>query len=59
MYILFINAVLSIFNKDCYAVDDCPIWMDCSTTDQCRMLEQLIGGPRVLANVTGSRAYER
>lgn len=33
--------------------------MDSSTTDQCRALEQAMGGAQVLENLTGSRAYER
>ncbi|KAJ3547302.1 hypothetical protein NM688_g5417 [Phlebia brevispora] len=37
----------------------CPIWQDSSTTRECRELEEAIGGPQVLADITGSRAYER
>ena len=33
--------------------------MDSSTGDQCSQLEQAVGGPVNLANITGSRAYER
>ena len=36
-----------------------PIWMDSSTTSQCQAIERAIGGPRVLARLTGSRAFER
>lgn len=36
-----------------------PIWMDSSTSKQCRMLEQHVGGAEQLAEITGSRAYER
>jgi xylulokinase len=33
--------------------------MDSSTTDECRALEEAVGGPLALAEITGSRAYER
>ena len=33
--------------------------MDSSTTAECRELEDHVGGPLELANLTGSRAYER
>lgn len=37
----------------------CPIWQDSSTTRECKELEEAVGGPQVLADITGSRAYER
>ncbi|KAF5350250.1 hypothetical protein D9758_007853 [Tetrapyrgos nigripes] len=36
-----------------------PIWQDSSTTRECREIEEKIGGPQVLADISGSRAYER
>ena len=33
--------------------------MDSSTGKQCRALEDTVGGPQRLSNITGSRAYER
>lgn len=42
-----------------FSVTDSPIWMDSSTSEQCRMLEEAVGGPQKLAEITGSRAYER
>ena len=36
-----------------------PIWMDSSTTSQCAAIEAAVGGPRALARMTGSRAFER
>ena len=33
--------------------------MDSSTGTQCRNLEDAVGGPQNLSNITGSRAYER
>jgi len=42
-----------------FALPDAPIWQDSSTTKDCRDLEAAVGGPQVLADLTGSRAYER
>ncbi len=42
-----------------FSVEDSPIWMDSSTTRQCRRLEDALGGPQKVAELTGSRAYER
>jgi xylulokinase len=36
-----------------------PIWMDSSTTAQCAAIEAAAGGARNLAQITGSRAFER
>eukprot|EP00050_Salpingoeca_kvevrii_P002348 m.191190 g.191190 ORF g.191190 m.191190 type:complete len:540 (-) comp10591_c2_seq9:3662-5281(-) len=36
-----------------------PIWMDSSTTVQCRALEKAAGSAQRLADITGSRAFER
>lgn len=33
--------------------------MDSSTSEQCKTLENGVGGPMKLARITGSRAYER
>ena len=33
--------------------------MDSSTGKQCRALEDAVGGPKCLSNITGSSAYER
>ncbi|KAM6161586.1 xylulose kinase [Erethizon dorsatum] len=43
----------------CFSLSDCPVWMDSSTTAQCRQLEAAVGGAQVLSCLTGSRAYER
>ncbi|XP_063081246.1 xylulose kinase isoform X2 [Cavia porcellus] len=45
--------------QDCFSLSDCPVWMDSSTTAQCRQLEAAVGGAQVLSCLTGSRAYER
>lgn len=42
-----------------FSVRDSPVWMDSSTQTQCRNLEQAIGGPQRLSQLTGSRAFER
>lgn len=42
-----------------FSVNDSPIWMDSSTTEQCKKLENVVGGAQVMADITGSRAYER
>jgi xylulokinase len=36
-----------------------PIWMDTSTTDECREITDALGGAAALAQRTGSRAFER
>jgi len=45
--------------KGCFSVKDSPIWMDSSTTKQCKEREKALGGAQAVANLTGSRAYER
>ncbi|KAK7092530.1 xylulose kinase-like [Littorina saxatilis] len=45
--------------QDAFAVPDSPIWMDASTTAQCKQLENKVGSAEKLADITGSRAYER
>lgn len=45
--------------ENAFSLDNAPIWMDSSTDEQCKQLEEDFGGPQALANVTGSRAYER
>jgi xylulokinase len=36
-----------------------PVWLDSSTSAQCREITDAVGGPAVLAQRTGSRAFER
>ncbi|VDM46035.1 unnamed protein product [Toxocara canis] len=45
--------------KDAFARNDSPIWMDSSTTEECESLEAALGGPMVLAEISGSRAFHR
>ncbi|TCD69513.1 hypothetical protein EIP91_007443 [Steccherinum ochraceum] len=42
-----------------FTLPNAPIWQDSSTTRECRELEEAVGGPQALADLTGSRAYER
>ncbi|MCA1809174.1 MAG: xylulokinase [Kiritimatiellia bacterium] len=42
-----------------FAMDEAPIWMDASTGEQCAALERRLGGAQAVADLTGSRAYER
>ncbi|KAG5635785.1 hypothetical protein H0H81_010128 [Sphagnurus paluster] len=42
-----------------FSLPNSPTWQDSSTTKECRELEEVVGGPQALADLTGSRAYER
>lgn len=42
-----------------FSVADSPVWMDSSTGAECRALESALGGAQAVAELTGSRAYER
>ncbi|KAL5559881.1 hypothetical protein UlMin_036092 [Ulmus minor] len=44
---------------DSFSIKESPIWMDSSTTEQCREIEKAVGGALELSQLTGSRAYER
>ena len=44
---------------DLFARSESPIWMDSSTTQQCRERDAALGGPQATATLTGSRSYER
>uniref|UniRef100_A0A6A7G8W2 Xylulose kinase n=1 Tax=Hirondellea gigas TaxID=1518452 RepID=A0A6A7G8W2_9CRUS len=48
------QLTVSIFSKP-----NAPVWLDSTTTLQCNNLEEAVGGAQRLADVTGSRAYER
>ncbi len=45
--------------KDCFTVLNSPVWMDSSTTLQCRQRDAILGGKEKVAELTGSRSYER
>uniref|UniRef100_A0A3Q3XMF2 Xylulose kinase n=1 Tax=Mola mola TaxID=94237 RepID=A0A3Q3XMF2_MOLML len=42
-----------------FSVSHSPVWMDSSSTQQCQHLQAAAGGALRLAEITGSRAYER
>lgn len=46
-------------NEEAFAVKKSPIWMDSSTEQQCRELEEGVGGRKEMVKITGSKAYER
>ncbi|EMD39149.1 hypothetical protein CERSUDRAFT_112824 [Gelatoporia subvermispora B] len=46
-------------SPDAFSLPNAPIWQDSSTTRECRELEAAAGGAQALADLTGSRAYER
>lgn len=45
--------------QDVFSLSDCPVWMDSSSLLQCLHLQEAAGGAAALADITGSRAYER
>ncbi|RWS31213.1 xylulose kinase-like protein [Leptotrombidium deliense] len=53
------NKFLHTQLQDVFSIRESPVWMDSSTTKQCKQLEDAVGGPENLATITGSRAYER
>ncbi len=50
---------LSSQMADAFSRPVAPVWMDSSTTGECREIEAAVGGADVLAKRTGSRAFER
>eukprot|EP00850_Spirogloea_muscicola_P019613 SM000195S05260 [mRNA] locus=s195:14642:18773:- [translate_table: standard] len=52
------NSLVSHLH-DCFSTEKSPVWMDNSTSAQCRAIEAELGGPLALATLTGSRAFER
>ena len=50
---------LSQLAPGAFSLPDAPIWQDSSTTRECAELEEASGGPQAVADITGSRAYER
>uniref|UniRef100_A0A7N0VMW5 Xylulose kinase n=1 Tax=Kalanchoe fedtschenkoi TaxID=63787 RepID=A0A7N0VMW5_KALFE len=44
---------------DAFSTKESPIWMDSSTTAQCREIEKAMGGATALSQLTGSCAHER
>lgn len=50
---------LDQLSPSAFSLPNAPIWQDSSTTRECRDLEAAVGGAQALADLTGSRAYER
>ncbi|CAO2817745.1 unnamed protein product [Amaranthus hypochondriacus] len=44
---------------EAFSILESPIWMDSSTTEQCKKIEEALGGALELSRLTGSRAHER
>ncbi|KAH9622687.1 hypothetical protein KSS87_011548 [Heliosperma pusillum] len=44
---------------EAFSIKESPIWMDSSTTEQCKKIEEAVGGALELSRLTGSRANER
>ncbi|XP_061412947.1 xylulose kinase isoform X2 [Lethenteron reissneri] len=53
------SSPLHLTLQGCFSLDEVPVWMDSSTATECRQLEKALGGAQSLADITGSRAYER
>lgn len=53
------NETLASQLTDAFSIKESPIWMDCSTTSQCREIEKAVGGALELSKITGSAGYER
>lgn len=45
--------------QNAFTIMDSPVWMDSTTTQQCREIEEAVGGAISLCQLTGSRAHER
>lgn len=56
-----LNSTKSLCDQmsEIFSVEDSPIWMDSSTGKQCKEREKALGGAQAVADLTGSRAYER
>jgi xylulokinase len=50
----FEDKTLAAQTSDFFSITDSPIWMDSSTTEHCKQLEETIGGPEKLTELTGS-----
>ena len=59
IHCLLKNPFLVDLLKSSFSRLECPIWMDSSTSEQCRAMEEALGGAESLFQITGSKAYER
>lgn len=46
-------------DENAFAVKKSPIWMDSSTSKQCKEMENAVGGRDEMVKTTGSKCYER
>ncbi|KAL0953751.1 hypothetical protein HGRIS_004939 [Hohenbuehelia grisea] len=53
------RTLLEQLSPKAFSLPNAPIWQDSSTTKECRELEEAVGGAQALADLTGSRGYER
>lgn len=53
------NFLYNQLNEDAFAIKKSPIWMDSSTTKQCKEMEEMVGGKDEMVRITGSKCYER
>lgn len=53
------GTALSVQLEDCFSRSTAPIWMDTSTTAQCREIARSVGGDTVVCAKSGSVAIER
>ncbi|KAG8744615.1 hypothetical protein FRC10_009840 [Ceratobasidium sp. 414] len=53
------ETILSQLSPEAFSLPHAPIWQDSSTARECRIIEEALGGPQQLSDLTGSRAYER
>lgn len=54
-----VNFLKSYHQKSAFYLEHGPSWMDSSTTAFCEALENEVGGAQRVAEISGSRAYER
>ncbi|KAK6631307.1 hypothetical protein RUM44_005833 [Polyplax serrata] len=45
--------------QGCFSLKESPVWMDSSTSTYCLLMEDSVGGAEKMAEITGSRAFER
>ena len=53
------KSLLAQLCPNAFSIAQSPIWQDSSTTEECALLNSVVGGEQALADLTGSRAYER
>lgn len=54
-----VQSLTAQLSPSAFSFAKAPIWQDSSTGRECRELEDVVGGAQALADLSGSRAYER